>query len=174
ALLNGACLIPMSETNGAIHEICRGLSQNQVDVLWLTSGLFNQMIDYGLEGMRGLRQLLAGGDVLSVAHIEKALIELPDCQLINGYGPTETTTFACCYRITSASRQESSIPIGRPISNTTVYLLNDCFNPVPLEEVGELYIGGAGLARGYFNSPEETDARLGPDPFNSTPRRGWY
>ena len=109
-----------------------------------TAGLFHQVADAHLDRLRGVRQLLAGGDVLSAPHVMKILKGLPDCQLINGYGPTENTTFTCCYRF-AADWHGTSAPIGRPISNTRVYVLNDQHQPAPVGVSGELCIGGRWL-----------------------------
>jgi 3-oxoacyl-(acyl-carrier-protein) synthase len=107
--------------------------------------------------LRGLRQLLIGGEALSVAHVRKAYAALPDVTIINGYGPTECTTFAATYRIPRDIDADSrSIPIGGPIANTTLYVLNGCGEPVPMGVIGELYIGGGGLARGYLARAELT------------------
>jgi thioesterase domain-containing protein len=124
------------------------------------------MVDHRLEDLKGLRQLLAGGDVLSVPHVQKFLAEAQGCSLNNGYGPTESTTFACCHRMRGAmdeSAGQHSIPIGRPIANTRVYILDDYGQPVAIGVIGELYIGGDGLARGYSGQPELTAQKFVPD-----------
>ncbi|MBV7338732.1 AMP-binding protein [Chloroflexi bacterium TSY] len=90
---------------------------------------------------------------------------LPNCQLINGYGPTENTTFTCCFPISEMNRAGSSIPIGRPIANTRVYILDSQQEPVPIGVWGELYAGGDGVARGYHNSQVLTDERFLSNPF---------
>ena len=97
---------------------------------------------------------------------------LPNTELVNGYGPTESTTFACCYRIPrTQSPIASSIPIGRPIANTQIYILDPHMQPVPIGVAGELYIGGDGLARGYLNRPEITGQKFIPNPFCRNPNR---
>jgi hypothetical protein len=117
--------------------------------------------------------LLAGGDVLSPPHIAKALQALPACQLINGYGPTENTTFTCCY---SVPRDAGSgpLPIGRPIAHTDVYILDDVRSPVPEGQEGELFAGGDGLALGYWNRPDLTAERFIANPFDATQRSRLY
>ena len=82
------------------------------------------MVDEHVEGLRGIRQLLAGGDVLSPAHVSRVLRELPGCEVINGYGPTENTTFTTCYRMKDEAEVGSSVAIGRAIANTQVYVLD--------------------------------------------------
>ncbi|MEK6283902.1 MAG: amino acid adenylation domain-containing protein, partial [Acidobacteriota bacterium] len=166
SLLNGGRLVLLPAERASLEELGRALKQHQVTTLWLTAGLFHLMVEERAEDLQGLRQLLAGGDVLSVSHVERALRELEGCQIINGYGPTENTTFTCCYPMTSVSQVGATVSIGRPISNTKVYLLDANLQPVPVGVTGELYIGGDGLARGYFNHPSLTAEKFIPDPFN--------
>src|SRR5262249_62151674 len=118
------------------------LARHGVTVLWLTAGLFHPMVELDLPGLAPVRQLLAGGDVLSAPHVKRVLRELPGTRLINGYGPTETTTFACCYPVTDPAALQRSFPLGRPIANTLVHLLDPALRPVPLGVSGELAIGG--------------------------------
>src|ERR1051326_3676499 len=122
------------------------------------------MVDTELQSLRGVKQLIAGGDVLSAAHVEKASQSLVNCDLINGYGPTENTTFTCCERL-GTGIAHGSMPIGRPISNTKVYVLSSEMEPVPAGVPGELFIAGEGLARGYLNDPATTAERFVPNPF---------
>ncbi len=165
ALLNGGRLAVMSPGPVSLEELGAALSRYEVSTLWLTAGLFREMVETQIESLRGLRQLLAGGDVLSVPHVEKVLRELPDCRLINGYGPTESTTFACCHTVERDESLGTSIPIGKPIANTRVFILDRNRQPVPVGVPGELYIGGDGLARDYFRRPELTAERFVPDLF---------
>jgi len=171
ALLNGARLAVMTDGVPSLEELGRAIRDYDVTTMWLTAGLFHLMIDERIEDLRPLRQLLAGGDVLSVRHVQKALERL-DCSLINGYGPTENTTFTCCHRIRRDVALGSSVPIGKPIANTEVFILDENLNPVPAGETGELYAGGAGLARGYLNRDDLTSERFIASPFSeiSSPR----
>jgi acyl-CoA synthetase (AMP-forming)/AMP-acid ligase II len=132
------------------------------------------MVEDHIETLRGVKQLLAGGDILPVAPAIKLLNELPGCRLINGYGPTENTTFSCCHPMNSAADVGASVSIGRPISNTQAYILDSYLNPAPIGVAGELHTGGDGLARGYFNNPELTADKFVPDPFSSEPGRRLY
>ncbi len=122
------------------------------------------MVDHHVEGLAPLRQLLTGGDTLSAPHVRAALAALPGVTIINGYGPTENTTFTACRTITRAD-VEGAIPIGRPIANTRAYLLDERRELVPTGSFGELYVGGDGLARGYLGAPELTRERFVPSPF---------
>ncbi|HEX7334998.1 MAG TPA: amino acid adenylation domain-containing protein [Pyrinomonadaceae bacterium] len=173
-LLNGGRLVIMPPGPSTLTELGQTLRTHRVTVLWLTAGLFNLMVDEQLDALRGLRQLLAGGDALSVSHVERFLREAPGCKLINGYGPTENTTFTCCYSMNTATRFGNSVPIGRPIANTQVYILDENLRPVATGARGELYTGGDGLARGYLNHPELTAERFVPHPFSSQPGARLY
>jgi aspartate racemase len=174
ALLNGGCLAMMPPEKQSLSELGTAIRRYGVTTLWLTAGLFNVMVEQRVEDLKPLRQLVAGGDALSPAHVRKALENLPGCRLINGYGPTEGTTFTCCHTISVEDAEGSSIPIGRPIANTQVYLLDSENQLVPSGEVGELCIGGDGLARGYLNQPELTAAKFVRHPFRDEPEARIY
>ncbi|MDB6028675.1 MAG: cyclohexanecarboxylate-CoA ligase [Verrucomicrobiales bacterium] len=167
ALLNGAKLVIYPPEMLSLANLGDFLLSEEITTLWLTAGLFHQMVDENVEKLRGLKQLLAGGDVLAVPQVLKALRELPNCQLINGYGPTENTTFTCCYTV-PRDWSGAALPIGKPISNTKVYILDDALQPVPVAVSGELYIGGDGLAREYLHAPELTAQKLPRNPFGNT------
>ncbi len=174
ALLNGARLaIPTGHSvEGALslEEIGQSIQHHQVTTLWLTTGLFNVIVDERLEDLKPLRQLITGGDALSISHVQKARQVLKNCKLINGYGPTENTTFTCCYTITASSLIESNVPIGRPISKTQTYILDRHLQPVAIGVAGELYVGGDGLARGYLNQAALTTQCFIPNPFDASQR----
>jgi amino acid adenylation domain-containing protein len=174
ALLNGGKLVVMPAARPSLQEIGEAIRRHGVTTLWLTAGLFNAMVDERLQDLRPLHQLLAGGDVLSVSHVSKALSGLPDTRLINGYGPTESTTFACCQPITADASARDSIPIGKPIANTTAYILDAQLQPVPIGVAGELFIGGDGLARGYWKSPDLTAEKFISNPFSAEPGARLY
>jgi acyl-coenzyme A synthetase/AMP-(fatty) acid ligase/acyl carrier protein len=124
---------------------------------------------------RGVRQLLTGGEALSVSHIDRALHLLPDTTLINCYGPTEATTFTCAQTIPRPRPQTwASIPIGQPIAHTQVFILDPQGEPTPIGVAGELFIGGDGLAREYFNAPRRTAASFVPHPFARHPGERLY
>ncbi|HVT17886.1 MAG TPA: non-ribosomal peptide synthase/polyketide synthase [Thermoanaerobaculia bacterium] len=173
-LLNGGRLVLYPGAAGSIAELGEAVRRHGVTTLWLTAGLFHQVVDQGLPGCAGLRQLLAGGDVLSAAHVERALAALPGCRLINGYGPTENTTFTCCQALEQPLPAGRSVPIGRPIGGTQVYLLDAALRPVGIGTAGELYAGGAGLARGYAQRPDLTAERFVPAPLGGEPGARLY
>ncbi|HJR08149.1 MAG TPA: amino acid adenylation domain-containing protein [Pyrinomonadaceae bacterium] len=174
SLLNGARLVLMPQAVSSLEELGQAIRAHGVTTLWLTAGLFHQMVEHQLEDLKRVRQLLAGGDVLSVPHVQKFLREADGSTLINGYGPTENTTFTCCHPMTDGARINSSVPIGRPISNTQIYLLDGRLEPVPVGVVGSLYIGGDGLAHGYLNQPALTAERFIPHPFAQEPGARLY
>jgi aspartate racemase len=173
-LLNGGKLAVMSPAPPSLEEIGNAIREYGVTTLWLTAGLFNAMVDERLDDLRPLRQLLAGGDVLSVPHVGKVLQELKNTRLINGYGPTESTTFACCHTIAPDALLDGAIPIGKPIANTTVYILDANLQLVPVGVSGELFIGGDGLARGYWRREELTAEKFVSDPFSTEPGARLY
>ncbi len=167
SLLNGARLVLLPSHQPSLEELGQALKRYRVTTLWLTAGLFHQMVDHQLEDLKQVRQLLAGGDVLSGAHVERFLAAADGSTLINGYGPTENTTFTCCHSMWKPDRAAASVPIGRPVANTEVYILDRNLRPVAQGCVGELYIGGCGLARGYFNRPGLTAEKFIPHPFGT-------
>jgi amino acid adenylation domain-containing protein len=167
ALLHGARCVIYAGRVPAAEDLENLINRYGVSTLWLTSSLFNTVIDQRPQALRGLQQLITGGEALSASHVRRALDALPDTMLVNGYGPTESTTFACCYRIPrSFPPQSTSVPVGRPIANTRAYVLDPSLQPVPIGVPGELYIGGDGLAAGYLHREELTRDRFLRDPFN--------
>ena len=174
ALLNGGSLVIMPPGPLSPREIGEVLVRHKVDTLWLTAGLFDAVVAFALPALAGVRQLLAGGDVLSAEHVEKVRRAHPDCQVINGYGPTENTTFTCCYPVPPHLDLRAGVPIGFPINNTRVYVLDAGLQPVPVGVTGELYAAGMGLARGYLNRPGLTAERFVADPHATAPGQRMY
>jgi len=164
-LLNGGRLVVMAPGQPSLAAIGATIRGYGVTTLWLTAGLFHLMVDEHLAALRPLRQLLAGGDVLSVSHVQRFLRAAPACRLINGYGPTENTTFTCCHALAPDAPLGPSVPIGRPLANTQVYVLDPWLQPVPIGVPGELYTGGDGVAVGYLNQPALTAERFIVNPF---------
>ncbi len=168
ALLNGGRLAFLEEKTPSLSQIAEAIRKFRVTTLWLTAGLFHLMVDRHIEAFAPLRQLLAGGDVLSPAHVGRVMDAHPHLRVINGYGPTENTTFTCCHTVPRPFAG-GALPIGRPIANTHVVILDDALNPVPAGEVGQLCAGGDGVALGYLNQPEQTAAKFIADPFSDEP-----
>lgn len=170
ALLNGASLVVFPPHTPDVEELGAFLRRHGITTLWLTAALFHLMVDQQIKSLSGVRQILAGGDVLSASHVRKLLPSLSQGHvLINGYGPTENTTFTCCHRMDATTVINHHVPIGKPINNTQVFILDQHIHPVPVGSPGELYIGGAGLARGYLNRPELTAEKFIANPFSDEP-----
>jgi amino acid adenylation domain-containing protein len=149
---------PGTPTAVELEEILR---RHQVTVLWLTSGLFNAMVDVKPSSLAGVKQLLVGGEALSPPHVRKAIeYGVP---VANGYGPTEGTTFAVAHPLISVLEARTSIPIGLPISHTYVRIVDEDLKPVPFGVPGELLLGGPGVVRGYQGRPDLTAERFVPD-----------
>ncbi|MEP7340411.1 MAG: amino acid adenylation domain-containing protein, partial [Acidobacteriota bacterium] len=175
ALLHGGRCVLFPDQELSVRELGRVIEKHGISVLWLTASLFNAVVDEDPSVLAGVRQLLTGGEALSVTHVTRALESLPGTQITNGYGPSENSTFTCCHRIPRPLAASChSIPIGRPIANTQVYVLDDQFNPVPIGVTGELYAAGDGLARGYSGQPELTAERFLPNPFSDKPGARMY
>lgn len=162
-LLNGGTCVfhPENEiiTPSAIKET---IKSHGVTTLWLTSSLYNTIISEQPETLRPIKQLLTGGEALSVAHIRMGLEKLPDTKLFNGYGPTENTTFTTIYPIPRALSEEiRRIPIGYPIQGTRCELFDEQLKPVQESGCeGELIVFGQGIALGYLNREELTSQRF--------------
>ncbi len=172
ALLHGGTCVLYPEIIPTPSALAAVLRSEAVTTLWLTSSLFNALIDDDPMVLKTVEQLLIGGEALSVSHVARALEKLPDTQLINGYGPTECTTFACCYPIPRCwTSTPNTIPIGRPIARTEVHILDEHLAAVPSGQPGELYLGGDGVARGYRNRPELNRAAFVPNPLGSEQAR---
>ncbi|HEY0510562.1 MAG TPA: amino acid adenylation domain-containing protein [Thermoanaerobaculia bacterium] len=165
-LLNGGRLVLPPEGRLSLAELGAIVRGEGVTTLWLTAGLFHQMVDEEIGGLAGVRQLLAGGDVVAPDRVRRALESLPGAVVINGYGPTEGTTFSACHRIAAPDDVGVTVPIGRPIANTTAWVLDAGMRPAPAGVPGDLHVGGDGLARGYLGRPDLTAERFVPDPFS--------
>jgi arthrofactin-type cyclic lipopeptide synthetase C len=167
-LLNGGCVVVVDQDVLLTQDRFAALLQKQsVSVLWMTAGLFHQYAAELMPVFAQLRYLIVGGDVLDPAVIGRVLREGAPAHLLNGYGPTEATTFTTTHEIKAVG--EGGIPIGRPIGNSRVYVLDVNRQPVPIGVAGELYIGGDGVAKGYLNRPELTAEKFVADPFNADP-----
>lgn len=156
-LLNGGTLVIPEKEQISMEELGDVLESGKVTALWLTAALFHYVAEYSPDIFKNVRHLLAGGDVLSPKWVAKVLEENPGLTLINGYGPTENTTFTCCYPMHSPDQVPTPIPVGFPISNTTAYILDAYGNDCPIGVPGNLFTGGDGVALGYVNDQERTD-----------------
>ena len=165
ALLNGLTLVQISESDLLnIASFKTFLENHQISIMWMTVALFDQYINEDSSIFKGLKYLLVGGDALSPENISQLLSDKCKCPkyVLNGYGPTESTTFTTTFNI---KKVDVPIPIGTPINNTTCYILDNNLNPCPIGTPGELYVGGAGLARGYLNQEELTKKCFIANPF---------
>ena len=167
-LLNGGKIVIAPQGQLTPEEIGTVIADGGANAAWFTAALFHYIAEYQIEVFRPLQQLLAGGDVLAPKMVRKVLEELPGLTLINGYGPTENTTFTCCYPMRSVADVRHSVPIGRPIANTTAYVLDKQLKPVPIGIPGELYTGGDGVSNGYLNRDELTAEVFINNPFSSS------
>jgi pristinamycin I synthase 3 and 4 len=167
ALLRGGRTVLYHDRLLTAHDLAAYVERYGVTVLWLTSSLFSSILETHPASLAGIRELLVGGEALSVPHVRKALDILPNVKLVNGYGPSECTVFSTCYEIPRDLDQDLiSVPIGRPVGDRQVYLLDRWLNPVPQGCVGEIYISGPGVARGYLRRPALTAERFVADPFS--------
>ena len=166
ALLNGGVLVVIDQAVLLEPErFTQVLIEKAISVLWLTVGLFNQYANSLKKALPRLRYVIVGGDSLDPGIIAWVMRECPPQHLLNAYGPTETTTFTTTYEIPAVPEQMRSIPIGRPIAQTQIYILDAQHSLLPAGAAGEIYIGGAGLAHGYLNRPELTKERFILSPF---------
>ncbi|HEX3029117.1 MAG TPA: amino acid adenylation domain-containing protein [Clostridia bacterium] len=164
ALLNGLSLY-LTDGNNILdaRKLQKVLVENKITILWLTSPLFNQLSDKCPEMFSGLKYLLVGGDTLSPRHINNVMEKCPKLKIINGYGPTENTTFSTCFPINRI--YEENIPIGKPISNSTAYIVDKYNHLQPVGVFGELWVGGDGVGRGYLNRKDMTSEKFIDNPF---------
>ncbi|WP_350307472.1 amino acid adenylation domain-containing protein, partial [Photorhabdus viridis] len=174
-LLNGGALVVVEHVTLLTPQtFVQTLQVQRMTVLWLSVGLFNQLAAELSPVLPQIKLLIVGGDALDPHVIGQVLSTNPPQQLLNGYGPSEGTTFTTTYRINALAQGAARIPIGRPVANTRVYLLDAYGQPVPLGVDGEIYVGGDGVAQGYFNRPELTAERFLVDPFSDNPDARMY
>ncbi|MCP5105243.1 MAG: AMP-binding protein, partial [bacterium] len=164
ALLNGGSLFLVRKKEILEHRRLKTAIETYcINTMWMTAPLFNQMMDVDIEIFKGLKRLLVGGDVLSPPHINKVRKAYPRLNVINGYGPTENTTFSTTYLIHDDDKESSKeFPIGKPISNSTAYVTDKNGHLLPVSIPGELLVGGDGVAWGYLNNPELTVEKFPP------------
>jgi amino acid adenylation domain-containing protein len=162
ALLNGATIVVIPrEVALSARELAAALRAERVSTLFITTPLFHQMATLDPQAFSGLRDLLFGGDVVDPALVRRVLRGgAPPRRLLHVYGPTEVTTFATWHLVSDVPDGALTVPIGRPIANTTAFVLDEAGHPVPIGVAGELYLGGDGVAIGYLGQPEATAARF--------------
>ena len=163
-LLNGGTLVLPEPGHRSLRSLVADIAGYKVTHLWLPAGLLSLVVDHHLDAMAGLRFLIAGGDILSPRHVERAAETLASCQVANGYGPTENTTFSTVYLVPPGKTFDRSVPIGKAISGTTLRILDEDLNPAQPGVGGQLAVGGAGLFVGYLGDPELTSRKLIKDP----------
>jgi amino acid adenylation domain-containing protein len=175
ALLHGASVVGIPHTVLlSPRDFARAIQAENISTLFLTTALFNQMASEVPTAFRTLRHLLVGGETCDPKWMRVILQSGPPQCLLHVYGPTENTTFTTWHRVESVAEAAATVPIGRPIANTHVYVLDGHLQPVPIGVVAELYAGGDGLARGYLNRPELTSERFIRDPFDADPSSRIY
>ena len=164
ALLTGATVVIAPPGPLGLADIASLLRTSGVTVAWLTAGLFHQLAETDIGALAAVPVVLAGGDVLDPGTVRDVLTARRGRPLVNGYGPTENTTFTACHVMTDPAQVAATVPIGHPIQHTTVHVLDACGRPVPAGVTGELYAGGDGLARGYAGNTAATARAFVPDP----------
>jgi len=163
-LANGGTVACLAE-QPTPDSIAMAIERDGINVACITTGLFNQVVERRPDCLAALRQVIPGGEALSPAHARKALAALaPGARLTNGYGPTETTTYATTHDLRPGDEVGNAVPIGRPIQATTCRVLDPAGRELPIGAIGELAIGGDGVSRGYRGDPELTAERFQPDP----------
>ncbi|WIX92951.1 non-ribosomal peptide synthetase [Amycolatopsis sp. DG1A-15b] len=164
-LLNGGQVLLWPEPELDIATLSQLVTGRQLTRIWLTAGVFAAVAAEHPQALRGLQEVWTGGDVVPVEAVSRVLVACPGISVVNGYGPTETTVFATSHAVGDPVGLTSDVPIGRPLLGVRAYVLDDSLRPVPQGQIGELYIGGAGIARGYAGQPAMTAERFVADPF---------
>jgi amino acid adenylation domain-containing protein len=163
-LLTGATVVVAPPGPLGLPDVASLLRTADVTVVWLTAGLFHQLAETDIEAIAGIPVVMSGGDVLSPDTVRALLAVRHGAPVVNGYGPTENTTFTTCHVMTEPGQVGPTVPIGRPIQHTTVHIFDERGRPAPIGVVGELHAGGDGLARGYAGNPGATARAFVPDP----------
>ncbi|HEC84378.1 MAG TPA: amino acid adenylation domain-containing protein [Thioploca sp.] len=168
ALLHGARLVGIAKDIAlSPHEFTTSLRDQEITVLFLTTALFNQLAREVPLIFNQMRYILFGGEAVEPRWVSKILQHGPPQRLLHVYGPTENTTFSSWYLVKNVPEGAITIPIGGPISNTQLFVLDKHLQPTPIGVLGELHVGGAGLARGYLNRPDLTQEKFIPNPFSA-------
>ncbi|WP_438297294.1 amino acid adenylation domain-containing protein [Streptomyces sp. HUAS TT7] len=173
-LLNGGRIVVAPPGRLDVNALATVMAEQRVSALCMSAGLFAVIADERPESFAGVREVLTGGEAVPAAAVARVLRACPGVTVVNAYGPTEATVFATCHRITAADRVGAVVPVGRPMDNTRVYVLDDLLRPVPPGVEGELYLAGSGLARGYVHRPGLTAERFVACPFGDRPGARMY
>jgi amino acid adenylation domain-containing protein len=165
-LLNGGRLFVYPERVPTATGLAAAIARHGINTMVTSTAIFNTMVDEDPGCLQGVRQLMMGGEAMSPAHVRRAYSALPDLRIYNGYGPTECTVVTTCHTVPRDLPEDAlSVPIGKPIRDTTVYVLDERMKPLPTGVMGELWVGGPGVARGYRGRPELNAERFVHDPF---------
>ncbi|MBC8087231.1 MAG: amino acid adenylation domain-containing protein [Phycisphaerae bacterium] len=174
ALLNGGRLVLLPGGPIDLSKLGALVQSARVTMMWNTPALFQQLVDHGLQQYDTVRLFAIAGDVVPFPHLRRAVAALPNCQFVNGYGPTENSVFTSAYLVPPNRPIQDPLPIGAPLSNTTVYILDGRGTPAAVGVPGELFTGGDGVALRYLNRTELTTERFLPDPFSAVPGAQMY
>jgi amino acid adenylation domain-containing protein/non-ribosomal peptide synthase protein (TIGR01720 family) len=170
-LLNGGTVVVAPPGELSVEVLRDVLVGHEVTGLWLTAGVFRVVAQEAPEVLVGLHEVWTGGDVVPAAAVRRVLAACPRTTVVDGYGPTETTTFATSFAMRGVEEVPEPVPIGRPLDNMRCHILDAMLRPVPPGAPGGLYLAGAGLSRGYLNRPGLTAQRFLPDPFGAAGER---
>ncbi|WP_339308746.1 amino acid adenylation domain-containing protein [Paenibacillus sp. FSL L8-0435] len=171
SLINGATLVLISkETILDMARLADVIQQQRISVFYIPTSLFNMLVDWDADCLKNVRRVMFGGEAASVSHANKALACVGPGRLLNGYGPTEATFFASYHLLQQTEPYTGSLPIGYPLSNTALYVLDDELKPVPPNVPGELYISGDAVGIGYLNREDLTRKHFLDDPFRKGER----
>ncbi|HYW05624.1 MAG TPA: non-ribosomal peptide synthetase, partial [Longimicrobium sp.] len=173
ALLSGAPCVLYPGQTVELDTLAAQIREHGVTILWLSAAFFNLVVDTRPELLRGVPQVMVGGEAVSVPHARRALRLHPGMRLVNGYGPSECTVFTACHVI-PAGFDGPAVPIGTPVGDRRVYVLDARLRRVPVGVPGELYVGGPAVPRGYLRRPGLTAEKLVPDPFGGEPGARLY
>ncbi|MEU2589208.1 amino acid adenylation domain-containing protein, partial [Streptomyces avermitilis] len=173
-LLNGGTVVVAPAGDLDVPALQHVIARQRVTALWLTSSLFNVVAEHAPECLAGVHQVWTGGEAVSGASVRRVQEACPSLTVVDGYGPTETTTFATSHPVTTPYSGGQVVPIGRPMSTMRTYVLDEGLQPVTPGVIGELHIAGAGLARGYLHRPGLTAERFVADPYAPEPGARMY
>ncbi len=175
ALLNGGACAVFADHFVDYSRLEHVIETFGVTCVWFSTGLFNQIVDRRIEVLSSLKHVLVGGEALSAVHMKRAMSQLPKVRFANGYGPTECATFAVAWTLEDPALWGSeTVPLGWPLSQTECVIVDESMRPVAEGDVGELLLGGDGLALGYLNRPELSDERFVRNPFSDDPNARLY